>query len=534
MVRRTRRRRRASVKRKVARSSVRRSKKNGIKFEVQQHVAREIWAVMYLALAVVTILSIKNSFGVIGEIWVSILNPVLGWGIYVVPGILILVSLMLFLSKKIKFGLARITGVALMLASVLSILHLSVPSSEIHEVAVAGTYGGYTGFVTNFLFRDVLAIGHIGATVVFLATFVISLLLTFEISLGELMRFLNPGIRFQKVKREEKKESDSDEIMRSKIKRILFDEPDGDANIVIKRSQIDNARTEEDIELQKSEEEKAKEVEKLDVQIKRESEQTSKSDEDYEWEFPSMDLLNSNYQEIEADDDSLKTNAEKIKDKLAQFGIEVSMQEVAVGPTVVQYSLKPAEDVKLSKITSLKNDLALALAAQAIRIEAPIPGRSLVGIEVPNERRSIVHLREIMESDAFDAIDSKLRLPMGRSVDGKPIVADLADMPHMLIAGATGSGKSVGMNTFLVSLLYQNSPKDLKLILVDPKRVELTPYNGIPHLLTPVITDPEKAAVSLRWVVSEMTRRYMVFSDAGHRNISEYNAAEETDRKSVV
>ncbi len=203
------------------------------------------------------------------------------------------------------------------------------------------------------------------------------------------------------------------------------------------------------------------------------------------------------------------------------------MHEVHVGPTVIQYTLRPNEGIKLSKITALKNDLALALAAKAVRIEAPIPGKSLVGIEVPNDHRSLVHLREILESKEYKEIRSNLRLPLGRDVSGKPMCGDLASMPHLLIAGATGSGKSVGMNTFLISLLYQNSPADLKLILVDPKRVELNSYNGIPHLLTPVVTDPGKAAIALRWAVAEMNRRYQLFAENRHRNIEDYNTCQE-------
>lgn len=165
----------------------------------------------------------------------------------------------------------------------------------------------------------------------------------------------------------------------------------------------------------------------------------------------------------------------------------------------------------------------MALAAKAIRIEAPIPGKSLVGIEVPNDHRSAVHLRELLESKEFEEFDSLLRIPLGRDVAGKPVCGDLSAMPHLLVAGATGSGKSVGMNTFLVSLLYQNSPADLRLILIDPKRVELNTYNGIPHLLTPVITDPEKAAIALRWAVAEMNRRYQRCAEFKHRNIAEFN-----------
>jgi S-DNA-T family DNA segregation ATPase FtsK/SpoIIIE len=167
-------------------------------------------------------------------------------------------------------------------------------------------------------------------------------------------------------------------------------------------------------------------------------------------------------------------------------------------------------------------------------MEAPIPGKSLVGIEVPNEKRMVVHLREMLESEEFSSFDSKLRLAVGRDVSGMPVIDDLETMPHLLIAGATGSGKSVGMNTFLLSLLYQNSPQDLKFIMVDPKRVELTLYNGIPHLLTPVITESEKAHSSLKWAVAEMQRRYQDFAEKGYKNIKEYNAAEEKPLHRIV
>jgi S-DNA-T family DNA segregation ATPase FtsK/SpoIIIE len=225
----------------------------------------------------------------------------------------------------------------------------------------------------------------------------------------------------------------------------------------------------------------------------------------------------------------LKSKATLIKSKLEQFGIAVSMHEVHVGPTVVQYTLKPADGVKLSKITSLKNDLALALAAPAVRIEAPIPGKSLVGIEIPNQSRATVHMREVMETKNYKGLKSKLKIALGRDVSGNAVVADLSKMPHLLIAGATGSGKSVGTNSFLISLLYNNSPKELRLIMIDPKRVELTTYNGLPHLLTPVITDPEKAATALRWAVAEMNRRYKVCAEAGCRSIEEYNKGRKQD-----
>ena len=216
-----------------------------------------------------------------------------------------------------------------------------------------------------------------------------------------------------------------------------------------------------------------------------------------------------------------------IKKTLENFGILVEMGEVSVGPTVTQFTLKPSDGVKLAQITSLSNDLALALAAHPIRIEAPIPGKSLVGIEVPNQTVAIVGLREILESKEFAQRKTGLTVCLGKDVAGKPWIADLGRMPHLLVAGATGSGKTVCLNTIILSLLYQNSSDELKLILVDPKRVELPVYNGIPHLLTQSITEVPKTINALKWTIGEMDRRFDTLSKSGKRDISSYNESAE-------
>lgn len=242
------------------------------------------------------------------------------------------------------------------------------------------------------------------------------------------------------------------------------------------------------------------------------------------WDFPSTKLLDEVRHENVIDAKEIEQKSLEIQKTLLQFKIDVTMIEEKVGPTVVQYRLKPSEGVKLNRIENLKKDLALALKAKSIRIQAPIPGVGLVGIEVPNDKRDMVGLREVIESPVF--ANSKATLPMavGKDINGEYIVADMAKMPHLLIAGQTGSGKSVGMNGFIMSLLYKNSPDMLRMIMIDPKRVELGMYNGIPHLLTPVINDPEKALNSLKWSVAEMLRRYDVLQIARARNLAEYNA----------
>lgn len=239
------------------------------------------------------------------------------------------------------------------------------------------------------------------------------------------------------------------------------------------------------------------------------------------WEFPPIDLLNLPTGKAKAG--NVVKNVETIEKTLKDFGITVTMGDVNIGPTVTQYTLKPSEGVKLTAITARANDLALALAAPAVRIEAPIPGKSLVGIEVPNAVAAVVTLREVLETPEFKGVKSSLTIPLGRDAAGAPIAVDLKKMPHLLIAGSTGSGKSIAINTIIAGLLYQNAPQSLKLILVDPKRVEFTPYNDIPHLLAPVVTEPDKTVNTLKWAIIEMERRYKQLQEVGSRDITSYN-----------
>lgn len=246
---------------------------------------------------------------------------------------------------------------------------------------------------------------------------------------------------------------------------------------------------------------------------------TTASDPD--WQFPSIDLLSQKQDKADAGD--VNANAQTIHDTFENFNIDVEMEGANIGPRVTQYTLKPPTGVKLTKITALENNLALDLAAHSIRMEAPIPGKRAVGIEVPNLKSATVRMSSILLSPEWQKANSSLCFAIGKDISGAPIVADLDKMPHLLVAGQTGSGKSVMINTILTSLLYRNSPADLKLILVDPKQVELKPYDEIPHLLTPVITEPEKCISALKWAVAEMERRYKALAEVKKRNIHEYN-----------
>ncbi len=248
------------------------------------------------------------------------------------------------------------------------------------------------------------------------------------------------------------------------------------------------------------------------------------------YKFPNTKLLTASPAKKNLDvREELSDTAHKLVATLKSFGVDVKLSQVSRGPSVTRFELQPSVGVKVSKITNLSDDIALNLAATAVRIEAPIPGKAAIGIEIPNKEVAMVSLREVIESDEFKTAKSKLSVAMGVNITGKPIIADIAKMPHVLIAGATGSGKSVCINSIITSILYKADPNEVKLIMVDPKKVELDVYNGIPHLLIPVVTEPKKASGALGWAVSEMMRRYDLFAESGVRNLEGYNAAMELE-----
>ena len=252
--------------------------------------------------------------------------------------------------------------------------------------------------------------------------------------------------------------------------------------------------------------------------------------EDENYEFPPMNLLSEGESKgIKGGKRALADTASKLQKTLYSFGVSAKVENVSVGPAITRYELKPAEGVRVSKIANLADDIALNLAAKTIRIEAPIPGKQAVGIEVPNEESEVVHIRDILETELFKNHKSKLAFALGKDVSGDAIVTDIAKMPHVLIAGATGSGKSVCINTLISSIIYKAKPSEVKLVMIDPKIVELSVYNGIPHLLIPVVTDPKKAAGALAWAVQEMENRYTMFASKGVRDLKGYNEAVEKD-----
>lgn len=252
--------------------------------------------------------------------------------------------------------------------------------------------------------------------------------------------------------------------------------------------------------------------------------------EDENYEYPPIELLGKGTKKgLKGGAKALTDTATKLQKTLYSFGVSAKVENVSVGPAITRYELKPAEGVRVSKIANLADDIALNLAAETIRIEAPIPGKQAVGIEVPNKEKEAVHLREVLESEEFQNNKSKLTVALGKDVAGNIQLADIAKMPHVLIAGSTGSGKSVCINTIITSIIYNSKPSEVKMVMVDPKVVELSVYNGIPHLLIPVVTDPKKAAGALAWAVQEMDNRYNLFASKGVRDLKGYNKAIEKE-----
>lgn len=500
--------RRKTLRQKSAalRSRARRRRVDLPKLEVNERQSQEIWAILFGVLTVLSVFALSQALGIFGEVFVTGLFIAFGLGAYAMPVVFGALSLSFFFAKRVRMNFTRVVGIFLLLLGGLGVIHTTQIAYERTFVALQ-MGGGFFGAAASSIPRYYL--GDLGTIVILTGVALIGVILTFPVSISAFVEYvlrvfgeLAPTPSPKHRRKPESKKSEELTIVSPESRR--------DAEAALRKRQ-------EFIRKQAEKDDERPLVARVG-----------------EWEFPTLDLLSSEKSEFFADEKLLQKKAENIRQKLAEFGIGCELGPVHVGPTVTQFTLRPDEGVKLSKITTLKNDLTLALATDSLRLEAPIPGKDLVGIEIPNDKRTTVHLREVLESSEFAKFKSSLRLALGRDVAGNAIIADLGDMPHLLIAGATGSGKSVGMNTFLVSLLYQNSPDDLKLILVDPKRVELAAFNGLPHLLTPVITDADKALAALRWCVAEMMRRYGDMSKKGYKNISEFNEKEEEKMPKIV
>jgi len=471
--------------------------------EIDPPIKRGIFIVILFLIAIISLFSIFDLAGVLGRYIYQILNLVFGWGFWIFPLVLLVADYLYYLDNdKYYFSHSNWLGMFLLIIGYSGFFHLTQNPDTFKQTVHDGIGGGYIGFAVSYpLFK---LMGQWASIAVVIALFFIGIMLMFNTSLNTILNNLSlKSFRdWIKQKRDSKFED------------------------------YDHEEDEYSDEDDESVEFEHKEIEQTDDEVQEESEELNEPGNIDGIERPKrrrkypvinipIDLLSANAGKPTSGD--IEFCQEKIKSTLAHFGIEVEMGQYSVGPTVTQYTFRPAEGVKLSRIIGLSNDLALALAAHPIRIEAPIPGKALVGVEVPNKKIAVVPLRSILESKEFKKRSSNINICMGQDVAGKPWIADLSKLPHLLVAGATNSGKTVCLNSIIISLLYQNQPDDLKLILVDPKRVEMPGYNGIPHLMAPVITDIKKTVNALKWTINEMERRFHVLSNAGKRNIYSYN-----------
>lgn len=462
---------------------------------IKEETLETIWAILFLVIALLLLLATFGQGGFVGEKTTVFLTFLFGIGFYLIPVVLIILGVSFLREIKNNFATPKVIASFLLFISGLSFIQIVFES------------GGLAG---ELLAKPMLYLfGYWASIVIALALILISLVFVLETSIkfSSIRAFLGMKKKEENIKDVKKLEEYKDQY-----------------------------ETEEKEEDEKDRKEKAEE--ENEPKIKDAEEKTSSfgfktktgngliffpgnTISKKEFTPPPLSLLEKDSGKPGTGD--IKANANIIRRTLHNFGIQVEMDEISIGPSVTRYALKPAEGVKLSKIVALQNDLALALAAHPLRIEAPIPGKSLVGIEIPNTKKTLVGLGSMLGSKDFQNPDKPLLVCLGKGVTGQSQFYDLAKMPHILIAGATGAGKSVTIHALLTSLIYRNSPDNLKFIMVDPKRVELTSYNNIPHLLTNVITDAKKAILALKWAAKEMDRRYDILEQYSARDIGSYH-----------
>ena len=466
------------------------------KFKLKKNTVYTIFSLLFISGAGIIAASYFSSQGILSVLHEKVAS-IFGWGGLIFPIVLFWCSF-LFLKLKIKLAKPNVTlGLVLAYLSLLGLTSGGMVGSQI--------WGNISSVISP-----------LGAVVVLLGALTIGLIVMFNTSLDQIINFVTDSI------------SASIKFFNTYISKPGLDKKGKPVFMSEDKSPVKPAP-----ELSKLNIPTESKAIKTNGQVAKKTTDlaglgstmiSAKPNQQMIWEYPPISLL-SGGPGSKADRGDMKKNADVIEKTLESFGVTARVVEVNLGPAITQYALEIALGTKLSKITALSNDLALALAAPTgqIRIEAPIPGRSLVGIEIPNRSLEFVTLRQMLTSDLMAHNKHKLTVALGLDVSGMPVTANIAKMPHVLIAGTTGSGKSVLINSWIASLLFRASPDEVKLILVDPKRVELTGYNGIPHLLTPVIVEPDKILSALRWAMSEMDRRYKQFAEVGVRNIDGFN-----------
>jgi len=551
-------------------SNTKSSSRNGAR-KRKNSIDKNLVVVIMIITSLLLCVLIYAQSGWIGEHLSPVLGGIMGWIKYIIPvgtfaiAIKIAVDDKDYLSKKIiNYIIFLLCIAATMIIVEINNNTLSVNTDfstfleEAYDLGTQNIAGGVVGAAIALPICKLL--GTIGGIILLIGIAFITLINLFEIKPAEI---ISDWVARMKERREYDEEDEPEE-----------DEDEDEILVEKKKEKVKNKKNKKDktqpvqekeeipiedqitINLNETEPKKKKLTHgKGDVQVeeakpnqieanlfKQEQEKKEEktkevlvlehglTEEEENYEFPPIELLSEGEGRVlKGGKKALTDTAAKLQKTLYSFGVSAKVENVSVGPAITRYEVKPAEGVRVSKIANLADDIALSLAAQSIRIEAPIPGKQAVGIEIPNKENEVVHLRDIIETEEFVNHKSKLALALGKNVAGEAVIADVAKMPHVLIAGSTGSGKSVCINTLITSILYKAKPNEVKLLMVDPKVVELSVYNGIPHLLIPVVTDPKKAAGALSWAVQEMVNRYSLFAEKGVRDIKGYNAAIEKE-----
>ena len=470
----------------------------------------QVGAVMLILLSLLLVVS---WFGVGGPVlqWIDMATvKTIGYTAYALPILLIYLAVETFRAEENQLP------VVVKFAAVLEIVWFS-GLFGLMKTASHPNSGGFVGDILNT--ATLKMVDSAIAVIIYLVLAFITVLFITQTS---------PFTVFSKLWEMIKSNTKEDDNNRSIMKKASIAQPAEEE----KKTDLGEIKLNAGVPIIDTAKEKKSLLKKVEKPEKVNEEQALVATRDPNWEAPSLELLEKN--ESGADAGDTRQNAQIIHDTLSEFNIEAAMGDINVGPKVTQYTLRPPSGVKLTRITALETNIALNLAAQSLRIEAPIPGQKAVGIEVPNRKAAEVRLRSTLSSKQWAAARDPLSFGIGKDISGQVVVGELGKMPHLLIAGQTGSGKSVMINTLLCSLLYRNSPSDMKLILVDPKQVEMAPYADIPHLLTPVINEPEKTISALKWAVNEMERRYKLLAGEKIRSIKEYNKRLQSRAKKIA
>ncbi|MGN1270685.1 MAG: DNA translocase FtsK [Clostridia bacterium] len=499
----------------------------------------DLQVVTLIVLSILLAILIYTKAGYIGETLSPILGGIMGWIKYIIPIGTFAIAIFLACDEDKDNFIKKILQYAVFLlciTTIITVIQISQGKLIItngFEKAVEQAYENGTRNIGGGAVGAICAIGlislvgKIGTVIIALGIAVIDSIFLFGIKPAELLK------EYIENRNEKKQEAKAQKMEQRKLKadkEIISKEKEDKKkkiktiaeNNIITEDQINikmaNTNNEEQTSLFKKQEEvkedRSREVLTLEHAL---------TVEDEHYEFPPIDFLKPGKGTTKLGKKTVADTATKLQKTLYSFGVSAKVENVSVGPSITRYELKPAEGVRVNKIANLADDIALSLAAETIRIEAPIPGKQAVGIEIPNKEKEIVHLRDIIDSNEFKKAKSKLSFALGKNAAGEAVVTDIAKMPHVLIAGSTGSGKSVCINTLITSIIYKSKPSEVKLVMIDPKVVELSVYNGIPHLLIPVVTDPKKAAGALSWAVQEMVNRYHLFAEKNVRDIEGYN-----------